>query len=252
MTLGQRFRRAMALARLTQKEVAKRSGLEEATVSDVVNDRTHPRFDTVERMVKAIGTTFGELFDEPRIQLSAEDAQSSRTFAAVLDRLLQNDAAQKAVAQTGTSIPQRRSRKRKATSGPGSTEPHTSSTTSELRDAPGAVRRESHEVENLPNEIIPEWHYRMNARRAYKVLTDAMIGIGILEGAKIYLRSAIDIAAADGEIIICKLNGTMYLKRLDLRGGTKSLESANPRYSALTVTDSDLFALVGVVVMKPT
>jgi SOS-response transcriptional repressor LexA len=240
---------ALAKPKLTQKEVAKRSGLEQATVSDIVNDRSHPRFDTVERMVKAIGTTFGELFDEPRIQLSAEDAELGRTFAAVLDRLLQNDAAQKTVAQTGTSIPARRRRTRKTSSGSG---PTTSSTTIELRDASNAMRNQGHEVENLPNEIIPEWHYRMSARRAYRVLTDSMIGIGILQGAVVYVRPTIDVAAADGEIIICMLNGTLYLKRLDLRGRTKSLESANPRYPALLVTDSDTFALAGIVVMKPT
>lgn len=247
MTIGQRLRVAMARAGLTQKEVARRTGLEPATVSDVVNERSRPSFDTVERMVAAIGTTFADVFDEPRIYLSTEDAALTRAFRFFLDRLLENDAAQKAVAATTITIHPSRTRRRKA-----KVPPHITSQVlgkDMTRDAPR--RSDNHEVQNLPTEIIPEGHYRMGVRRAFKVLTDALLGDGVLEGAIIYVHPTIDVAAADGEIVVGLLNGTWYLKRLDLRGGQRVLRSTNPRYPALTVTGNDDFTLFGVAVFSP-
>jgi transcriptional regulator with XRE-family HTH domain len=247
MTIGQRLRRAMARAGLTQKEVAFRTGLQTATVSDIVNDRSQPAFDTVERMVAAIGTTYGELFDEPQIHLSYEDAAVARSFADVLRRLLENDALQAAIRKTNTSIrpPRRRSKPSSETSAP---TPPSAPKGTVIRDGPRRIRNENHEVGNLPNEPIPEPYYRNGARRAFKVLTDAMIGSGILLGSIIYTSKTIDLNSADGEIIVCTLNGTLYLKRLDLRSGQKVLESTNPRYPALFVDESDELELIGVMV----
>ena len=95
MKIGERLRRAVERAGLTQREVARRSGLEEATVSDLLNGKTRrPAFDSVERVVKAIGTSFSELFDEPRLELSAGDAILAQEFRDLLSRLLQNSATQ--------------------------------------------------------------------------------------------------------------------------------------------------------------
>lgn len=239
----------MARAGLTQKEVAFRTGLQTATVSDIVNDRSQPAFDTVQRMVVAIGTTFGELFDEPQIQLSYEDAAVARSFADVLRRLLENDAAQAAIRKTNTSArpPRRRSKRSSETS---EHTPATARKGTTIRDARRRIRDENHEVENLPNEPIPEPYYRNGARRAFKVLTDAMIESGILLGSIIYTRTTIDLGSADGEVVVCTLNETLYLKRLDLRGGQTVLESTNPRYPELFVDEVDEFELMGVMVTK--
>lgn len=207
MTIGQRLRRAIERAGLTQKEIAMRAGLEAATVSDILNDRTRPAFATVERMIGAIGTTYGELFDEPRVLLSVEDALVLQQAVAVLNRLLANDAAkqEKSIARPGD------------------------------------------ELLPLPNEPVPERHFRKGARRAFKVTTDAMIGAGILDGDVVYVRPAADVPAADGEVIACRLDGALYVKRLDLRGGHTVLVSENPRYPPVTVRENDNFLLIGVV-----
>jgi transcriptional regulator with XRE-family HTH domain len=220
MTIGQRLRLAIARSGLTQKEVARRAGLNQITVSDVLNDRRRPSFETVERMVIAIGATFGKIFDEPRVALSAEDAILIRDFRDLLNRLLAEDATP--------------------------TKPKTQPRSTRAR-RPKRVEG-NHEVRNLPDEPIPEWHYRMGARRAFAVLTDTMIGAGILEGSVIYVRPTIDLKTADGRIILCALNGTWYLKRLHVRARRKVLESENPRHPTLVVTDDDDFRLIGIVV----
>jgi transcriptional regulator with XRE-family HTH domain len=229
MTIGQRLRRAMANARLTQKEVSVRTGLEQATVSDIVNDRANPRFTTVERMVEAIGTTFGELFDEPRIYLSERDTETLTRSTELNQRLLTNDAAQKALRNMGPPKTPKSDQRR------------------------GALIHDSRphpadELVNLVNHKIPEAFVREGARQAFRVITDTMIGAAIHENDIIYIRWKVDVDGADDEIIVCRLNGALKLKRLDLRGGEKKLQNANPRYTDLVVTDADTFHMIGVVV----
>jgi len=232
MTIGQRLRRAMDKAGLSQKEVADRAGLKEDTVGDVVRDKTQPKHDTVERMVKAMETTWGDLYDEPRISLSQEDAETGYKAASLLERILANDAAQKALRAVAARRQQDAQPRRKG---------------DVLRDAP-MVRNPADEIRDLPNHQIAERFVRHGARRAFTVVTDAMIGDGILQDDVIHVRPSVDLAAADGEIIVCSLNDIRLLKRLDLRGGTARLQSANPRYSEIVVTGSDVFLMIGVVV----
>lgn len=229
MTIGQRLRRAMENADLTQKEVAVRTGLEQATVSDIVNDRTNPKFTTVERMVEAIGTTFGEIFDEPRIYLSPRDVETLNRSTDLNQRLLANDAAQKQLRGGGSPATKAQPARRGDV----------------IRD-PRANRAD--EVVLLANHKIPEAFVRERARQAYRVVTDTMIGEGILEGDIIYVQPTIAEVEADGEIVVCRLNGALKLKKLDLRGGTRVLRNANLIYTDLTVTETDTFTMIGIIV----
>ena len=218
MTIGQRLRRAMKRADLNQKQVAERSGIHEGTVSAIMKGVTaNPNWETVETLVNAIGTTWGDLFDEPRIHLSTKDAALTHEFRDFLDRLLANAAAQK--------------------------QRHGPRPADEIRDAPPAD-----EVEHLPNHNIPEAFVRARATRAYKVTTDAMIGIGILEGSVIFANPTVNLDAADGEIAIVRLNKTLFLKRVDLRGKKTVLISENPIYADIHVGNRDTLELVGIVV----
>jgi transcriptional regulator with XRE-family HTH domain len=216
MKIGQRLGRALQRAGMSQREVADRAKLEEATVSNVITGKTaNPFFSTVDKIVRAAGLTWGELFDEPQMRLSETDARVAREFREVLDRVIDNDARQKRIGRARTSV---------------------------IRDAP---RREYDDVEELPGEEIPEEYQRVHANRVYRVLTDAM---QILEGSLLFARATQNEEAADGQTVVCRLNGKLYLRRLDRRGGRTMLEATNPRYSAIRVDrKSDRFALVAVV-----
>lgn len=247
MTLGQRMLRALERADLTQIELSRRSGVDKYTIGDIVNDRRDPQISTLAKLLSHVPTTWAEFFDEPRIALSSEEVIHLREARDTLDRLLANDAAQKKISHV--PAPQadasRRSRRRGKTGGA----PPPTTTKPAISDR---GRRERDEVQ--PSlEPIPEWHYREGARRAFTVTTDSMIGAegGILEGATIFVRMSVDVEAADGKIVICVLNGTRYLKQLDLRGRQTVLVNLNPRYPKLTVTEKDDFALFGVVEMEP-
>jgi transcriptional regulator with XRE-family HTH domain len=217
MKIGQRLGRALERAGKSQREVALRANMEEGTLSRIITGKTpSPFFGTIEKIVRAADLSWGELFDEPQMRLSETDARSAREFREVLDRIIENDARQKRIRrESGFSV---------------------------IRDAP---RRDYDEVEELPAEEIPEEYQRVHANRVYRVLTDAM---GILEGSLIFARATQDQDAADGETVVCRLNGKLYLRRLDRRGGRTTLEAANPRYSAIRIDPkNDRFSLMAVL-----
>src|SRR4051794_12598600 len=216
MKIGQRLGRALQRAGISQREVADRAKLEEGTVSKVITGKTgSPFFATVEKIVRAAGLTWGELFDEPQLRLSETDARVSREFRDVLDRVIDNDARQKRISRGHLSV---------------------------VRDAPIG---EHDEVKALPDEEIPEEYQRIHANRVYRVMTDAM---QILPGSLLFARATQNEEAADGETVVCRLNGKLYLRRLDRRGDKTVLESTNPRYSEIRVDHKkDRFALVAVV-----
>jgi transcriptional regulator with XRE-family HTH domain len=217
MKIGERLRRALDRAGKSQREVAKRAKMEESTVSNIITGTTHsPFFSSIEKIVRAADIRWGELFEEPQMRLSESDARVASEFRDVLDRIIQNDAKQKRIGREPVR--------------------------SVIRDA--SRREPHHEVEELPDEPIPDEYQRVHANRVYRVLTDAM---EILEGSLIFARASRDIEAADGETVVCRLDGKLYLRRLDRRGGKTTLEAAHPRYSDIPIQPDDAFSLVAVV-----
>jgi transcriptional regulator with XRE-family HTH domain len=216
MKIGQRLGRALQRAGMSQREIADRAKMEEATVSKIITGKTpSPFFATVEKIVRAAGLTWGELFDEPQMRLAETDARVAREFRDVLDRVIDNDTRQKRISLGQISV---------------------------VRDAPSG---EYDDVEELSDERIPEEYQRVHANRVYRVITDAM---QILPGSLLFARATQNEEAADGETVVCRLNGKLYLRRLDRRGGRTILEATNPRYSAIRVDrNNDRFALVAVV-----
>lgn len=190
--------------------------MDEAVVSKIITGTTaSPYFASVEKIVRAAGLTWGEVFDEPQMRLSETDARVSREFREVLDRVLENDARQKRISRGQISV---------------------------VRDAPNGGTYE--DVEELPDEVIPEEYQRVHANRVYRVRTDAM---QVLPGSLIFARATQHDEAADGETVVCRLNRKLYLRRLDRRGGRTILEATNRRYAELHVRDKDKFAVVAIV-----
>ncbi|HYO76743.1 MAG TPA: S24 family peptidase [Thermoanaerobaculia bacterium] len=216
MKIGQRLGRALERAGLSQRDVADRAKMDETAVSKIITGKTaSPFFITVEKIVRAAGLTWGELFDEPQMRLSETDARAAREFRDVLDRVLDNDARQKRIGRSQLSV---------------------------VHDAP---RGEYDEVEELRDDPIPEEYQRVHANRVYRVRTDAM---QILEGSLLFARATQNEEAADGETVVCRLNGKLYLRRLDRRGGRTMLEATNPRYAPIRVDrKNDRFSLVAIV-----
>lgn len=203
MKIGQRLGRALQRAGMTQREIADRAKMEESTVSNIITGTTaSPYFISVEKIVRAAGITWAELFDEPQMRLSETDARVAREFREVLDRVIDSDARQKRISRGQIAV---------------------------VRDAPSG---EYDDVEELRDEEIPEEYQRVHANRVYRVLTDAM---QILPNSLLFARASQNEGAADGQVVVYRLKGTLYLRRLDQRGGRTILEATNPRYAPIRV-----------------
>jgi transcriptional regulator with XRE-family HTH domain len=223
MTIGQRLRKAMQNAGLTQKDLAERTGINEGTVSAIMKGtRKNPGFNTIERLVTGMRATWADLFDEPRIYLTVKDAALASEFSDFLLRLLAADREQK---------------KRQRAEGDDA-----------IEDA--LDRGTADEVEELPDEPIIEKYDKKGANRAYRVLTDAMIGLGLLPDSVIFARASQYIDAADDRIAVVRLNGRLFLRRVDRSGNRTVLKSANePRYGEIHVLPNETCDLVAIVIL---
>ena len=224
MRIGQRLRKAMQSANLSQKKLAERAGMPEATVSAVMKGtRGNPKWDTVERLVNAIPTTWGDLFDEPRIQLTTKDAALTHEFHDFLGRLLANDKKQKELRQAQSA--------------------------GTLGDKPDRVRMD--EVREERKHPIPE-EFDRDGAKPFRVLTDAMIGVGILEDSVIFCQlvpRTQHLDPYDGDIAVVSLDERLYLRRIDRRGNQTVLTSENTqRYGDIHVKPSEKCEIVAVFI----
>jgi SOS-response transcriptional repressor LexA len=237
MNIGELLARAADRAGKTKAELARATQIDDGTIGDLFGGKVdNPEWQTVFKLVTEIETTWGDLFEETRLPLSPDDAVVAAKFKEVLDRLLANDELLKELARRKSVRPPRKPRKTKPM---------------EIRDA-GELKGGVDEVEYLPHQHISGDYSFFGARRAYRVLTDAMARAAIDEGSIIFVgRPSQDLDAADGQIAVVDLNGTLLLKRIDRRGKQTELISEHPLYDEIRVVRDRSIKSVSIVVNVP-
>ncbi len=78
-----------------------------------------------------------------------------------------------------------------------------------------------------------------------KVTGDSMTGAGIYPDDLLIVERGAD--AKDGDIIVARLDGELFVKRLEIKGGEKWLASDNDKYLAYRVADHEEFEVWGRV-----
>jgi SOS-response transcriptional repressor LexA len=235
--IGARLQEILHELGLTQAAAAELAGVDPSTINDIIKNKS-PQLSVrkLKQILDGLGVTMGRFFREPSLTLTEHDAALAEDFRELLGRFLETDAALKA--QRGQRRPQT-SRRRKAAS------------RTVVRGVVSAGPREMvPDVHHLPMQTIPADFYARGARLAYEVEGDSMIEAGIFNGAILFVRPTIDVAALDGRIAICRLNGAEYVKRVDTRSGRILLHSENPRYAPMPVDeDVDSFRAIGEVIL---
>jgi transcriptional regulator with XRE-family HTH domain len=215
------------LARAAERTGKSRAGLSRVTkidvgtIGDLFSGKTdNPEWKTVFDLVDAIGTTWGDLFEETRLPLSDDDAVVAAEFRDVLNRLLANVAAQHELTGRKGDLPKPRKPRR--------TKPY-----DEIRE-PAELKHGVPEVEYLPHQHIPGEYVFSGAHRAYRVLTDAMVRAKIGENSIVFTdKPTQDLDAADGKIAVVDVNGTLLIKRVERRDKETWLISEHPRYDKI-------------------
>ncbi|HEV2721324.1 MAG TPA: S24 family peptidase [Thermoanaerobaculia bacterium] len=221
MTIGLLLANAADRNGRTKAELARITKIDQGRIGRIFSGEVeNPEWQTVEKLVTAIGTTWGDLFDEKRLPLSEDDAVVAAEFREVLNRLLANVAAESEL--TGRKGEQQKTRK-----------PRQRKSFEEIRD-PAELTEGVDEVEYLPHKRIPGRYVFSGAYRAYRVLTDAMVRARIGEKSIVFVkRPTQDLDAADGKIAIVDVKGTLLLKRIERRGKETWLISEHPTYNKI-------------------
>jgi transcriptional regulator with XRE-family HTH domain len=86
LTIGQRIHEVRRARRLTQREVAKRTGIAEPFLSRVENNHAQPSVSTLERLAEAMGVTMGDLLavEPARFKPPCPVSQSGRCIAELI------------------------------------------------------------------------------------------------------------------------------------------------------------------------
>jgi SOS-response transcriptional repressor LexA len=95
---------------------------------------------------------------------------------------------------------------------------------------------------------VPTVYAVRGARLTYEASGDSMIGAGIVDRDLLFVKPTRDTREAAGRVVVCRLDGEVYVKVLDVRGGRIRLLSRNERYSAIEVDAGMPFELLGTVV----
>jgi repressor LexA len=85
-------------------------------------------------------------------------------------------------------------------------------------------------------------------KQPYEAAGDSMIDAAILDGDVLYLRKAHNFADAEGEIVVCSVDGSIYVKRFFFRNRRPELRSENRTYGPMIIDRSQRFEIIGVVI----
>lgn len=93
---------------------------------------------------------------------------------------------------------------------------------------------------------IPPLFADRGARSVYKASADTMLHAGIAAGDLLFVSPVDDIAAATGRVVVCRVDGAEYVRRLELDGDTIRLLAADET-DTIEVAAQEL-TIVGVVI----
>lgn len=219
---------------------------------------TNPQLWTLVEYAERFGITLGELLGEAGFELDAHDRDTLRGFRRWIDGKLEpirdarsepnakplniTLAEEEAPAPEVVNLDGRVSRRR-------AKPPVESPKLSERwRAAAGPNTIIRSDDPDLPLREIPShYYYEKGAREVVKVEGDSMIDLGITPHDLLFIRPESDPRQLDGEIVVCSVDGSEFVKILDLSEGKIRLISANDQYPPMEV-DEEEFRLVGVVV----
>jgi len=85
-------------------------------------------------------------------------------------------------------------------------------------------------------------------KQPYEAAGDSMIDAAILDGDVLYLRKAHNFDDAEGEIVVCSVDGSIYVKRFFFRNRRPELRSENRTYGPMIIDRSQRFEIIGIVI----
>jgi SOS-response transcriptional repressor LexA len=189
--------------------VAEDAGIAPVTLSRILNAvDVNPSFETIVRIAHAVNENVGWLVEEPGFTLSGDQLKKLMTTFDFLESTLLK-ASVPPLAAAASAAPN------------------------------AAAEKESD---------IPRREHARGARLVYRAVDSSMSEAGIADGDVIYVKPTSDLRAADGLVVVCRVDGAEFVRQLEIGAGRIRLLSRNRRYAPIDVTRNDHFRLIGIVV----
>ncbi len=241
MDLTDRLRDAMEKRGLWQSKLAALAGVPDETLSRILTRATQdPRVLTLKKIAEPLDVTVGWLLGEKGYEISGDDRIELRRIITLAERLLRETQPPKTGVLEPNVSPVILARKPPARA-PRRRKEHPASA-SRWREF-FADRFEGEEVE------IPERFANLGANLVFRAEGESMEGEFIAHGDLLYVREESDPRAARGKIVVCVVDGSPYVKRLDFGGNRIRLLSAHERHSPMEFDEQHIeWAMAGVVV----
>lgn len=236
-----RLRDLLDERRLSYTDVAELTGVAEETVGRILRGTTEsPGVDTLVKLANGLGVTVGWLLGEKGFEFSPADRVELRRFLVWGEAILKATQPDKkeleppnvSAVALGRKPPRAAPRRGRATP----------VSATDWRESFGD-RREERELD------IPQQFADRGATLVFRAEGESMLGEHIDHGDLLYVREEPDPRVARGRIVVCVVNGSPYVKRLELTGGRIRLVSANERFPPMVFDENSVdWALVGIVV----
>lgn len=92
---------------------------------------------------------------------------------------------------------------------------------------------------------IPEYYWNAGARAVFKVKGHSMLDMGITDNDLLFVKPTEK--AKHGQVVICSLNGSAFVKELQRDATGVRLASKNPDYQPMPVGEQDDLRIFGIV-----
>jgi len=228
--------------RLTYSQVAELAGLTDETVGRIMRGTTpNPGVDTLEKIANGLGVTVGWILGEQGFEFSANDRVELRRFIDRAEELLKATQPERKELESPNVSAVALGRRKPPRAAPRRGRVTPASAT-DWRESFGD-RREDREAD------IPQQFAERGAKHIFRAEGDSMIGERIADGDLLYVAEESDPRRARGRIVVCIVDGSPYVKRLEFAGRKIRLVSANERFAPMVFDEESVnWSLIGIVV----
>lgn len=236
-----RLRDLLDERRLSYSQLAKLTGVTDETVGRIMRGTTEsPGVDTLAKIANGLGVTVGWILGEKGFEFSPSERLELRRFIDWGEAILKATQPEKkeleppnvSAVVLGRKQPRPARRSGRATP----------VAATDWRESFGD-RREEREID------IPQQFADRGAKHIFRAEGESMAGEHIADGDLLYVAEEPDPRNARGRIVVCVVDGSPYVKRLEFIARKIRLVSANERFPPMVFDEDSVdWALIGIVV----
>jgi SOS-response transcriptional repressor LexA len=227
---GDRLKARLKALRMSQAKLAELLGTSASSVNRIIREKEVPGAEKVGRLARILGTSVSYLYGDLPAEITPDDQVLLQRFAQWIERKRPKIDARKHPNVRIVALFSARDRR------PPAARPTTLDKSRNVADAPVSSEFE-----------IPQRFWDEGARAVARAEGDSMIDALIGDGDLLYVTEQTDFDAAVGKIIICRVGGRAYAKRLMQENKRLSLGSANTRYTSININKSEI-EIIGIVI----